>query len=92
MRHPHHLWNMYITTAVSVALVLCLVGLECVLLLSAATLMKHIKENVTVTVLLKDDADSASVQRLDDMLSAANYCSAYRYISAQEALDDQIRN
>lgn len=92
MARRHHLWNMYITAAVSVTIVLCLVGLECVLLLSAATLMKHIKENVTVTVLLKDDADTASVQRLDDMLSAANYCSTYRYISAQEALNDHIRN
>ena len=43
MSTGHHLWNMYITAAVSVALVLCLVGLESVLLLSVGALMKRVK-------------------------------------------------
>ena len=91
MSRRHHLWNMYITAAVSVTMVLCLVGLECVLLLSAGTLMRHVKENVAVTALLKGDADSASRKRFEDMLSAADYCCNYRYISAEEALDEHIR-
>lgn len=91
MSHRHHLWNMYITAAVSVSLVLCLVGLECVLLLSAGSLMKHVKENVTITTLLKDDADTTARQRFENMLSAADYCSSFRYISAEEALDEHIR-
>lgn len=91
MSHRHHLWNMYITAAVSVALVLCLVGLECVLLLSAGSLMKHIKENVTITALLTEDADSTSRQRFEDMLAVADYCSNFQYISADEALAEHIR-
>ncbi|MDY2943531.1 MAG: permease-like cell division protein FtsX [Paludibacteraceae bacterium] len=91
MSRRHHLWNMYITAAVSVTMVLCLVGLECVLLLSAGTLMRHVKENVAITALLKGDADSASRKRFEDMLSAADYCSNYRYISAEDALDEHIR-
>lgn len=91
MSRRHHLWNMYITAAVSVTMVLCLVGLECVLLLSAGTLMRHVKENVAITALLKGDADSASRKRFEDMLSAADYCCNYRYISAEEALDEHIR-
>ena len=64
---------MYTTATVSVALVLCLVGLECVLLLSANTLMKRLKENVTLTVLLSDTADSTVNARFETMLSAADY-------------------
>ena len=91
MNSRRHLWNMYITAAVSVALVLCLVGLECVLLLSAGSLMKHVKENVTITVLLTDDADTNTRQRFENMLAVADYCSSFRYISAEDALDEHIR-
>lgn len=91
MSKRRHLWNMYITAAVSVALVLCLVGLECVLLLSAGTLMKRLKENVTLTVLLSESADSTVQTRFETMLSAADYCSSFRYISADEALEEHIR-
>ncbi|MGM9810593.1 MAG: cell division protein FtsX [Paludibacteraceae bacterium] len=82
---------MYITAAVSVALVLCLVGLECVLLLSAGNLMKHVKENVTITILLKDSTDTIARERFEQMLSVATYCSSYRYISAEEALEEHIQ-
>lgn len=90
MRHPHHLWNMYITAAVSVALVLCLVGLESVLLLSVGALMKRVKENVSITCLLSDNADSTTLQRFENMLDAADYCSSYRYISQEDALEEHI--
>lgn len=91
MSRPHHLWNMYITAAVSVALVLCLVGVECVLLLSAGSLMKHVKENVTITALLTNDADTIARQRFENMLAAADYCSSFRYISAEDALEEHIQ-
>lgn len=92
MSHPHRLWNMYITAAVSVALVLCLVGMECVLLLSAGTLMHRIKENMSLTAVLTEDADSASCARFEAMLSVADYCSDYRYISSEEALQEHIES
>ncbi|MGM9826122.1 MAG: cell division protein FtsX [Paludibacteraceae bacterium] len=90
MSKGHHLWNMYITAAVSVALVLCLVGFECVLLLSAGTLLKRMKENVTLTVLLTEDADTVACERFESMLSAADYCSTYCYVSSEEALKEHI--
>lgn len=91
MSHRHQLWNMYITAAVSVALVLCLVGLECVLLLSAGSLMRHVKENVTITVLLKEDADTIARGRFEQMLSVSTYCNGYHYISAEKALEEHIQ-
>ena len=91
MSHRHQLWNMYITAAVSVVLVLCLVGLECVLLLSAGSLMRHVKENVTITVLLKEDADTIARGRFEQMLSASTYCNGYHYISAEKALEEHIQ-
>ncbi len=90
MARTHRFWNMYLTAAVSVTLVLCLIGAECVLMLSAGSLMRRMQENVALTAVLTDEADSASCARFEAMLSAADYCSDYRYISKQEALDEHI--
>ena len=87
MSKGHHLWNMYITAAVSVALVLCLVGFECVLLLSAGTLLKRMKENDTRNGMI---AAARQGERFESMLSAADYCSSYRYVSADDALREHV--
>ena len=42
--------NMYLTTTMSVMLVLLLIGMDCVLLLSAGSLVKHVRESVAMDV------------------------------------------
>ena len=88
----HRFRNSYLTSAVSVSLVLCLVGLECIVLLSAGQLVTRMRENMTVTAVLTADADSAACARLENILNAGNRCSSYSYISAQQALDEHIRS
>lgn len=86
----HHFFNMYLTTTISVMLVLFLLGLESVLLLSADSLIRQVRENVVLDVVLADQADSLSVQSLDAMLSAVPYCSAHQYVSKEQALEEHI--
>ncbi len=81
---------MYLTTTVSVTLVLFLLGIECVLLLGAGELVQRIRENVDLTVVLRSDADSTANNRLQRMLQVAPYSREVEYISAQQALDDHI--
>ena len=50
----HRLFNMHLTTTISVSLVLFLIGLECVVLMSTRELVKTLRENVTMTVVLND--------------------------------------
>ena len=64
----HHFRNSYFISAVSVSLVLCLIGLECVLLLSAGALLTRMRENMTVTAVLSPEADSTQCARLERML------------------------
>ena len=64
----HRFRNSYLTSTVSVALVLCLIGLECVLLLSAGALVTRMRENMTVTAVLAQDADSVQCARLETIL------------------------
>jgi cell division transport system permease protein len=86
----HHFRNSYLTSAVSVSLVLCLIGLECVLLLSAGALITRMRENITLTAVLTQEADSTHCARMEKMLTASDHYSSYRYVSKEEALQEHI--
>ena len=81
---------MYLTTTISVALVLFLVGLECIVLLSARNLITRVKENMALTVVLTEEADSTSLARFATMMDAAPYCHDYKLITKEQALREHI--
>ena len=87
----HHFRNSYFISAVSVSLVLCLIGLECVLLLSAGALLTRMRENMTITAVLVQDADSTHCSQLETLLSNSDQYSRYSFVSKQQALDEHIR-
>lgn len=91
MRKKFHFRSLQVTTTISVMLVLLLIGLECVLLLSAGNLFKRVRENVAMDVVLVQEADSSSLSRMEKVLEAVPYCSDYKFISASEALEDHVR-
>lgn len=86
----HRFRNSYLTASVSVSLVLCLIGLECVLLLSAGALVTRMRENMTITAVLTQDADSAQCARFEAVLEAGGHCSRYAYVSKEQALEEHI--
>ena len=86
------LFNMYFTTTISISLVLFLVGLECVVLMSAHELVRHVRENVVLTVVLSDMASQEDVARLDNLMQVAPYVNGSDYISREEALQEHIDN
>ncbi len=88
----HRFRNSYLISAVSVSLVLCLIGLECVLLLSAGALVTRMRENITLTAVLSSDIDSTQCARLEALLDSGNKCSSYTFVSAQQALEEHIRS
>jgi len=81
---------MYLTTTISVALVLLLVGLESVIILGTHQLIRQLKEDVAVTVLLKNSADSTQIQQLQTSLAAAPFSHQVNFISKQQALEEHI--
>ncbi len=92
MKRPHSFFNMYLTTTISIALVLCLIGLECIVLLSAHELMRHVRENVALTIVMSDAATEDETARMGKLLNASPYCHDSRYISREEALQEHIAN
>ena len=88
----HRFRNSYLISAVSVSLVLCLIGLECVLLLSAGALVTRMRENITLTAVLSSDIDSTQCARLETILESGHRCSSYTFVSAEQALEEHIRS
>lgn len=88
----HRLFNMHLTTTISVSLVLFLVGLECVVMMSARELVKTLRENVTLTVVLKAEVDSMGVDRMQRLMDKSPYVLDSRYISRETALQEHIDN
>lgn len=91
MKHRKIL-NMYFTTTISVSLVLFLIGLECIVLISARDLVRQVRENVVLTVLMHNDATQEDVTRLKNMVNLAPFVLESRYISKEEALQEHIEN
>ena len=92
MQKKRRFWNMYVTTTISIMLVLFLVGLVAMVTLSAHRMIQQVRTNVTLTVVLTSEADSAQVVRCGTILNAAPYTHACRFVSSQEALEEHIRS
>ena len=74
------------------SLVLFLIGLECIVLISARDLVRQVRENVVLTVLMQHDATKEDVTRLKNMVDLAPFVLESRYISKEEALQEHIEN
>ncbi len=83
---------MYLTTAVSIVLMLFFVGVEVVLMLSLHNFIHTTKENMTITAVLAESADSTEVARVGNLLDIAPFTKDYHYITKDDALKQHIQN
>ena len=83
--------NSSFISAVSVALVLCLIGAECVLLLSAGALVTRMREGLSVTAVLIPEADSTHYAQMESYLADDQRCIRYTFISKEQALQNDIQ-
>lgn len=81
-----------VTSAISTTMVLVLLGLVILFVLTAQELGDSVRENLTVTVVLQDDAPTAEAAKLQKHLSEMRYVSSIEYISAERALKEQIES
>ena len=86
-------WTMQaITSTISTSLLLILLGLVILLSLTARVVADSVKENLTVTVVLDDDVQTADAEHLLDSLSRMHYVGDIDYISREQALQEQIES
>ena len=81
-----------LTSVISTTMVLVLLGLVILFALTARVLGDSVKENLTVTIVLEDDAPAADARVLEAELKGKDYVSELTYISSEEALQEQIKS
>ena len=81
-----------ITSVISTGMVLVLLGLMVLLGQAARMLADSVKENLTVTVVLEDEADDAKAHLIADTLQQKPYVAGLQYISREEALREHVES
>ena len=74
-----------ISTVVSIAMVLFLLGLFGSILLMANKVSRHVKENITITVFLKENVEKDDASTLLDTISARKEVKEYDFVSKEQA-------
>jgi cell division transport system permease protein len=79
----------FITSGISITLVLLLLGLMTFFLLAANNLTVYIRENVTFSVLLNDDMKEIDILKFQNELRKKPFVKSSVYISKEQALKEQ---
>jgi len=80
--------SSYITTTISIALVLFLLGIIGLLSLNAQRLSTYVKENIGFTILIIDNAREAEVKRLEKLLSTSPFIKQTEYVDKDRAAEE----
>jgi cell division transport system permease protein len=79
--------SSYFSVALSIALVLFLLGVLGLLVLNTKKLGDHFKEQITISVFLKDNAKPVEIEQLQKSLALAEYTKSAEYISKEDAAE-----
>lgn len=90
MKKKHGFLNMYLTSTISISLVLYLVGLLASMVLASKRITTQVKENMGFSIVLLDSADQNEVKRLGEVLQLAPFSRSVSYVSKEEALKEHI--
>lgn len=80
--------SSYLTSVVSISLVLFMLGLMGLLILNARKLSNHVKENVGFSVILKNDVKEVDMIRLQKNLDASDFVKSTEFITKEKAAQD----
>lgn len=77
----------YVSTIISISLVLFMLGLLGIILLNAKQISDHVKENIGFSLYLKDDLSAKELSRLQTALSAKEYTNRLEYVDKEKAAE-----
>ncbi|MFC2117995.1 cell division protein FtsX [Bacteroidota bacterium] len=84
----YKLKSSYLTTIVSISLVLFLLSLLSLLILNTKKLSDYVKENIGYSLILKENTKEADIFGFQKTLNAASYIKSTEYISPEQAADE----
>ncbi|MRX62847.1 cell division protein FtsX [Maribacter luteus] len=79
--------SSYFSVVLSIGLVLFLLGILGLLVLNTKKMANHFKEQITISVFLKENAKEVEVDQLQKSLAMAEYTKTATYVSKEEAAE-----
>src|SRR5690606_9828315 len=79
--------TVYISTVISIALVLVMTGLLGLILVHAKNLSNYVKENIVLNIIINESAEESDMKALQKKLDAHAYVRSVEYISKETAAD-----
>lgn len=83
----------YVTSMISISLVLLLLGIVGLLILNAQVLSQYVKENLCFSLIIKNDVKEPDIKQYQKTLDTYNYIKSTEYITKDEAaasLQDEL--
>lgn len=80
--------NAYLSTIISISLVLLLVGIASLLLVNAKSVSNFFKENMTVSVLLKNDVSDEKAVEYQSRLEKEHFIKSTRFVSREQGSEE----
>ena len=87
-RSARKLRSSYVTTVVSISLVLFLLSLMGLLVLNAHNLANYVKENIGFSVILEDNTREADIIQIQRSFDATGFVKETNYITPEQAAQD----
>ena len=78
-------FNSHLISVVSISLVLYLLGIIFIVGLLGNELSNYVKENITVSVVIKEDLSDIDIRKIRDDLESQAYVKSTEYISKEQA-------
>ncbi len=82
-------WGDYITSTISVMLVLFILGLVGAINITFHGINRQIKEKMGFTVVLSDSISASEIESLKNICESASYVSGYKYMSAEDVMEQE---
>ncbi|WP_026836611.1 cell division protein FtsX [Gillisia sp. JM1] len=83
--------SSYFSVVISISLVLFLLGLLGLLVLNTKKVADHFKEQIALTVYLKDTAKDVEIEQLKKSLALAEYTKSSVFVSKEEAAEEHSK-
>ncbi|MFO8128909.1 MAG: permease-like cell division protein FtsX [Bacteroidales bacterium] len=77
--------SSYATTLVSITLVLFMMGLFGLVVLHAKKLSDYVRENISISIIMKEGVKEAGIIQLQKMLDASSFAKSTEYITREQA-------
>jgi cell division transport system permease protein len=85
--HRRRLKTSYVTTVVSISLVLFMLGLLGLIILHARKLSDYVKENISLSVIMKNDVKETRILEFQKRLDISPYVKSTEYITKEKAAE-----